>query len=181
MTSWSSQAILAAALLTAFNAVLLVALLRRLRPIQEALLVGAAVPDQSLPAPGTRIGRFAADTVDGQTVDEQVVRSGAYLVGFFASMCLACEAERARLLERHLDLPLLSFVYNGDYHDKAFALARSLEPLGPAAFLSDEVGRAFSHRPESGYPTLMRVEHGVIRAAGHSIDDLGDDNVGSPP
>jgi hypothetical protein len=137
------------------------------------------VPDQSLPAPGTRIGPFAVDTLDGQTLDQQVVRSGAYLVGFFASMCLQCEAERARLLERRLDLPLLAFVYNGDYHDKALALARSLEPLGSAAFLSEQVGRAFSHRAESGYPTLMRVEHGVIRAAGHSIDDV--DDVGSPP
>ena len=135
MTAWGSQAILAAALLTAFNAVLLVALLRRLRPIQDALLVGAVVPDQSLPGPGTRIGRFAVDTLDGQTLDEQIVGQGRIWSASSPSMCLACEAERVRLLERRLDLPLLSFVYNGDYHDKALALALLLEPLGPAAFL----------------------------------------------
>jgi hypothetical protein len=172
VTSASSQVAVAAAVLAISNAVLLAAFLRRLRPIQDALLVGAAVPDPSLPAPGTRIGRFAVETLGGQTLDDRRLRSGVYLVGFFASMCLKCDAERARLLESRLGLPLLSFVYNGDYHDKALALARSLEPLGPAALLTEQVGQAFRHRAESGYPTLMRVERGVIRAAGHSLDEV---------
>lgn len=172
MSAWGSQIAVAAALLAVLDVVLLIGFVRRLRPIQDALLVGAAVPDPSLPAPGTRIGPFVVETLGGQTLDERTVRSGAYLVGFFASMCLKCDAERTRLIERRPDLPLLSFVYNGDYHDKALALARSLEPLGPAAMRSDAVARAFSHRPESGYPTLLRVERGVIRAAGHSLDEV---------
>lgn len=172
MTAWSSQLATAAALLATLDAALLVALLRRLRPIQDALLVDAIVPDPTLPPPGTRVGPFAAQTLAGEALDERAARSGVYVVGFFASMCLKCDAERTRLFERRLDVPLVSFVYNGDYPDKALALARSLASLGPTAFLSDPIGRAFSHRPESGYPTLMRVERGVIRAAGHSIDEV---------
>jgi hypothetical protein len=174
MSAWAAQLVTAAALLAALDVVLVAALVRRLRPIQEALLVDAVVPDPALPQPGTRVAPFAVEAVGGRRMDERVVRSGVYLVGFFASMCLKCDAERRRLYERRLELPLLSFVYNGDYRDKALALARSLAPLGPVAFLSEEVGRAFGHRPESGYPTLMRVEHGVIRAAGHSLDELGE-------
>ena len=172
MSAWAVQLVAGAALLAALDVALVAAFVRRLRPIQDALLVDAIVPDPALPRPGTRVGAFAVQTLGGLTLDEHVVRSGVYLVGFFASMCLKCDAERARLLQRHLGVPLLSFVYHGDYHDKALALARSLEPLGPVAFLSDPIGRAFGHRPESGYPTLMRVDRGAIRAAGHSIDEL---------
>ena len=172
MSTWAAQLVTAAALLAALDVVLLAAFVRRLRPIQEALLVDAVIPDPTLPQPGTRVAPFAVEALGGKRIDDDIVRSGVYLVGFFASMCLKCDAERRRLYERRLELPLLSFVYNGDYRDKALALARSLAPLGPAALLSDDVGRAFGHRPESGYPTLMRVEHGVIRAAGHSLEEL---------
>jgi len=172
LTGCIDHVVVAAAILALVNAMLVAALLRRFRPIQEAVLAGAALPDPSLPAPGTPIGGFVVETLDGGVLDEQRVRSGTYLIGFFASLCLKCEAERTRLFARPLDVPLLSFVYNGDFHDKALALARTLAPLGAAALLTEAVGQAFSHDPESGYPTLMRVEHGVIRAAGHSLAEI---------
>src|ERR1041384_1688062 len=78
--------------------------------IEEALRVDSVVPDPTLPQPGTRVAPFAVDALGGKRIDEDIVRSGVYLVGFFASMCLKCDAERRRLYDRRLELPVLSFV-----------------------------------------------------------------------
>jgi thiol-disulfide isomerase/thioredoxin len=149
------------------HAALTFALLRRVHALQ-GLVVGAPEP---LPSPGTAIGSFEAVTTRGEVVTDASLRAAPVLIGFFSPGCKPCEQARAALLARPPALPLVAFVAGAESDAAARALADELARIARVAYTTpaDPVNRAF--RPTL-FPSLFRIEDGVIARAGHEVGDV---------
>ncbi len=149
------------------------ALLVRLRGLQRRLAQEGGLPDLTLPRVGSAVGAFEAALPAGEPVSDRALRSGTTLVGFFAAGCAPCEALRAQLLQSPPPLESLFFVHAaGPAAADARSLLASLQRLFRVAPLGEDVGRAFGMTPETGFPVLLRVEEGVIAAAGSTLEEV---------
>jgi hypothetical protein len=148
------------------NSLLVLALARRIR------ILGERVGAESVGPPvGDPVGRFETTTSEGEPITNASVRSGVTLVGFFAHDCSACAAARAELVLDPPALPLLAIVEGGPDEAGPAALVAALRPVARVVYANTDrsVMRAF--RP-AGFPTFIRVDAGVIRAAGHHLHDV---------
>jgi len=162
-----------AAVVGVVNLMLVFALVGRVRALQEiAAAQGATAVDRSLPRPGRRIGPFEVDTTRGDRITHDSLRDEAMLVGFFITGCTTCEGIRKQLLAEPPTLPLLTFIHaNGDA-EAARAIGDALAPVASVAYFDDRhdsVGEAFG---TVRYPTLLRVERGVVAASGRRLEDV---------
>ncbi|MEV4415757.1 hypothetical protein [Catellatospora sp. NPDC049609] len=164
---WGVVAVLSVA--TVLNLVLCLAIIRKLRSAP----LGAA-EDRHLPVVGTAVGDFAA------TGDDAVLRRAdlptTAVVGFFSASCAPCKSTIARIAAGEHDLPpgdRLWFVVADAGDPAARPMVTGLSGTGRVAVVDggDPVLRAFGGI--NGYPTLLEVRDGVIRAASHDLDELG--------
>jgi len=172
MTLWIVLCAIAAAV-AVLNLMLVFALIGRVRALQETVAAqGAAVVDRSLPRPGRRVGAFEVSTTRGDRITQDSLRDEAMLVGFFITGCTSCEGIRSQLLADPPALPLLTFIHaNGDA-EAARAIGEALAPVASVAYFDDRndtVGEAFG---TVRYPTLLRIEGGVVAASGRNIEDV---------
>jgi thiol-disulfide isomerase/thioredoxin len=159
------------AVLVVLNLLLTFALIGRIRVLQ-ALVEKMMGKDPSLPQPGDLVGRFEVTTPEGELLSDAALRSGVSLVGFFAPNCEPCAAMRAQLLATPPPLPLVAIV-EGSADDAAASreLGTALSRVARVFYATagDSVTRAFR---SAGFPTLIRVENGMVTAAGHKLHDV---------
>lgn len=159
--------------LTVLNIVLSLALIRRVRPLQAAAEELGAPPDKNLPRAGTRVREFTAGAIDGTPLTQEGLGAGPVLVGVVIPDCPWCERLHARLVADRPRLPLWVFVHGSAGDPAAEAVVRKFSAVAVrVAYAGDEVLQALGMSDAVAFPTLLRVDHGVIRAAGHRLPDV---------
>ncbi len=154
-------------LLTLFNLVLVLGLVRRLRSHEERLTGLAEPPAVTSVKPGQQVGDFTVSTVDGEVVKRGSLR-GPTLVGFFSPNCSACHERLGDFVSVAARHPgdVLSVVVNdgGDTAPVVAALSATNvvveDPEGP-------LGSAFGVH---GYPAfIILTGDGVVESVGYQV------------
>lgn len=168
--------------LVAFELATTFAALGKLRIAQRHLEQSGGVPDPLLPPRGTRVRPFRASLASGGErtgastgeLTDAALGAGTVIVGFFTTGCLQCEAVCEELEEAPLGFPLFALVH-AEPDDPPAALprlVRRLSGLAQVAYLDAEIMAAFAFRDDSGFPTLVRLQNGLVIAAGHGVAEL---------
>ncbi len=158
--------------LAVLNVVLTTALITRMR---GAALEPAPGADPNVPAAGARVGAFELELADGRLFTEAQLKKGDSVVSFFSPDCPVCEVQRSHLFAARRSTWLnVSFIHVWEGNrDRADRLVKTMELLGPAALMTEEVCRVFGVTPEkSGFPTLLRFRDGTVIASGHDVRDI---------
>jgi len=162
--------------LMALNAAITAALLARLRTVQRHVEAQGGLPDPHLPPPGTRIGAFQLPLAAGPAgeLSDRALQAGSALVGLFTTGCLQCEAviEELEAAPPGIALVALIHVEPGTSSAAVDRLTRRTSQLGRVAQLDAQARAAFGHGEDSGFPTLFRLDRGVVVAAGHRVSEL---------
>ena len=158
--------------LAALGLFLSLALVRVLRPLQTAI-EERGIPDKMLPRIGGSIARFRVQMGDGSTVTDEALRIGTTLVGFFLPHCPSCDRLHARLLAEPSPWPLLAFVVDAGPEDPdAQAVMDKFAAVGRSGLATDEVRRAIGLGDDAAFPTLVRIENGILTAAGRRLPQV---------
>ena len=147
--------------------VLTFGLTTRLRAL-ERIARQSKLPPQ-IPQPGRVVQPFEVESTTGAMVSAaSLAAHDRALVCFVTSGCSKCKAIEDQLVARPPALPVVSFIY-GDLAE-ARELAGRLGQLGPVAiFESHRITDAFG---AVNFPTLVRLEHGVVAAAGRTLEEV---------
>jgi hypothetical protein len=150
-------AVVLLAVATVGHLLLTFALIRRVRDLQNRTVVPH---DDGLPAPGTPVGPFSLERLDGSPLGTEDVATGDVLVGFFAAGCSPCTAVVADLLDDPPAERFVALVDSGEAEPTA-ELASRLSAIAEVAVVPWEstVSTAFG---QEGFPALLRVRDGVI-------------------
>ncbi|GAA3299127.1 redoxin domain-containing protein [Dactylosporangium vinaceum] len=170
MTTALLVAVVLLTLLTLFNLIVVLGVVRRVRSYEQRLGgVAEAAPVLSTPV-GERVAEFTASTVDDRKVSRDAL-SGTTLFGFFSPDCSACH-------ERLGDFRATAARYDGDAYAVVVRDGGDLEPvlrgLGGTAVVLEEPGgplaQAFGVR---GFPAFVMVrEEGVVESTGYLVPAL---------
>lgn len=146
---------------------LIFGLTTRLRAL-ERVARQRKLPPQ-IPQPGHVVLPFEVASTAGAVVSAASLAAlDRALVCFFTSGCSKCKAIEDRLVADPPALPVVSFIY-GDVAEASEHAGR-LGPLGPVAiFESHRITDAFG---AVNFPTLVRLEHGVVAAAGRTLEEV---------
>jgi hypothetical protein len=117
------------------------------------------------------VGTFQATTPEGELLSNESLKTGVALVGFFTTKCVPCSTLRAQLLEAPPALPLVAFVEGSAEDPEALAMAEALKRVARVAYTENNDALHLAFKP-AGYPTLIRVENGVVAASGHFLADV---------
>lgn len=151
-------------------------LVQRIRLIQETAQFEPADEETAV---GRVVGEFRATDTEGRPVSDADFRTGAGLVGFFSSGCPTCAGIVDRLAADPPAEPFVAFVADGLGPERT---ARLVEPL--SAFARIAVIDTANHAPDAfgvvAFPTLMRVQRGVVVAAGGKLRSVGLDRRRTP-
>lgn len=156
--------------LTIVNFLLSMALIRRVRVLQE-LVQQTPQRDPTLPKLGAAIGAFQATTLEGEPLSNETLKPGVSLVGFFTTHCKPCAALRVQLLESPPTLPFVAFVEGNVDDPEVSAMAEALKRIARVVYTQNNDALHQAFKP-TGYPTLIRVENGVVAASGHSLAEV---------
>jgi hypothetical protein len=163
-----AAAVTALAALTLLNLMLVLAVVRRLR--QQAT---APAGQPELPAVGTRVGRFRTTSVDGLGLDELALSGARTLVAFVSPGCSPCGALADTLVSEPAgDVSWLLFVTGSDDDEATAAMATRLAAVGQVAVVTESGPESAAFGGVSGFPTVLRIERGVIAAAGFRLSDV---------
>jgi len=148
------------------NLLLIFGLTSRLRALEQA--AGHPIAPQ-LPQPGHVVRPFEIASTTGAMLSAASLSAHERaLVCFVTSGCSKCKAIEHQIVADPPAIPVVSFIY-GDLVE-ARLLAARLGQLGPVAiFESHRVTDAFG---TVNFPTLVRLERGVVAAAGRALEDV---------
>src|SRR5262245_16069380 len=150
------------------NLVLTMAIIRRLRLIEDRAAQGST-PPAGLPRIGAAPTEFALTTTGGATITAKDVSTGTRTVLFLSTGCQPC-TELAATLARDpalVDAGMAAVVTGMPDDPATQEFLAGLPPALPVGVETDyAISRAFS---VTGYPTVLRLEDGVITAAEHSL------------
>lgn len=163
------SAVVALSVVSLATLAVLFALISRVRTLQE-LVVQNRTQD-GLPQRGDPIGRFEVTTTAGDVITDVSLALETTLVGFFLPNCVPCERVQAELRDRPPDVPMVAVIHAAADEISAVAMSDALSQFARVAYAGaeDSVSRAFR---TAGYPTLLRVENGLVAAAGHRLRDV---------
>lgn len=156
------------AIVLAIDLIVTFALIRRVAASHSA---GSA--QATLPKVGSAVAEFAVTAEAGDRLELADLRSADLTVIFMMTGCGPCQALLADLSTRPLgdDEPVFAFIaHHGEASDEAVGSYRSQLPSGVRTAVTSptgDVARAFAVQ---SFPVTLRVEHGVIAAAGRSLD-----------
>ncbi|MER7277024.1 TlpA disulfide reductase family protein [Dactylosporangium sp. NPDC000244] len=160
MTTVLLVAVLLLAVLTVFNLVLVLGVIRRLRAFEGR--PDAGPPMLTAPA-GTRVGDFTSSTVDGS----EVSLGSRALVGFFSTTCPACHERLGDFREaaaRHSGAAFAVVVRDGG------GVEPMLAGLGDTpVVVEDPDGPVASAFGVQGFPAFVLVRAGVIESTGVQV------------
>ncbi len=140
------------------NLALALALASRLRTLRPAAESHSAL----LPRLGRTLPPFDLVTTDGRRLTEAFFADAPALACFFLPDCPGCKTVQEELFAAKPALPTVIFISAGP--QEAAEEARRLEPIGTVACFEDaKVRESFG---VVAFPTVLRVERGVITASG---------------
>jgi len=157
----------------ALNLLLTLVLVRRVRPLQK-LIEERGIPDAMLPRIGRSVAPFRVEMADGSVITDDALRTGTTLVGFFLPHCPSCDRMVARMIEEPPPWPLLAFVEGAPGDPEALAEVEKLAAVGRPGLATDEVQRAVGLSDSAAFPTLVRIDNGVVTAAGRRLHVVTD-------
>ena len=150
------------AIAVAVNVALTAAIVRRIRLAQVQL--APRLVDVG-PLPGSPVGRFQTNDLDGAPITDRGLATGATLVGFFAARCRPSERLRDELVAAPPALPMVAFVLGltepGVADPATQDLAESLRAIARVA-VAPAGGPVFRAFGAASYPALVRLEHGRV-------------------
>jgi len=141
------------------------AVIRRVALLQER--PGRVTPANSAPAIGHRIDDFAVETTTGRYFTRSDLASGDALVAFLMSGCEPCKATAAELrqLPSAPPMPLYVVIVNTELGgDDVFAMTAGM-PDGALVGMVPAGDPVISAFGLDGFPTVVAVRDGVVRAA----------------
>ena len=168
MTEFLAVAVGLLAVVTAFNLLLMFAVIRRLRAAATAVPPAATSVRSGQPAAGQQVAPFTARTLDGTDLSDSDLRTGTTVAVFLTATCPPCRDVAASLST--LDLAaqrLVVFVVDGG-GEEASAFAATLPPAARVALvpIAGPVTRAFE---VSLFPTVLVVLDGAVAFAGSRL------------
>jgi hypothetical protein len=168
---WTAVALSLGLAFTTFCVVL--GLARRVRLLAERVAALGPPPGLDLPESGTAVPDFVVPTTDGGEVRTDDLAGGDVLVLFLTADCRSCLDEAARLREQAGDggVGLRPIAVVIGEPDERAGLVSQLEPVARVVEETHHTGLA-ARFGVNGFPAIMVVGGGVIRSAGHRIDDV---------
>ncbi|NUO59519.1 MAG: hypothetical protein HOV71_25400 [Hamadaea sp.] len=164
MTAVLTAAVVVLAALTAVCLLMLAAVVRRLRTIEERLNGPAA----TLPEVGLTVAGFQAADLTATPLNESDVEDGTVL--FVMPGCGPC-ADLIAALAEHPSGALTAFVAGNPADEVTQELARKVGAVADRVAVVDEGGAVTAaFGGVSSFPTVLRISGGVIAAAGRSVD-----------
>jgi hypothetical protein len=163
----------AIAVVLVLNLVMTLGLATRLRNLQSDFARGT-MRDPSLPRPGDLVGHLDVTTTQGERVTNATLSEGVTLVGIFAPGCPDCARIRSQLLATPPAIPFFAFIdCTGPTlaEEQGRAVADSLTTIAKVALTRQGEPAQLAFR-DSGFPTLIRLEGGVVTASGHRLADV---------
>jgi hypothetical protein len=156
-------------LLTGFNLLLLFAVLRRLREIEDR---GAPAPAEVAPAAGIRVRPWSVTLTDGAAMSDVDLGPDAVVL-FLTPGCGPC----GRLVRQVADDPAalggaaLAVVVGDAPGDRTYAdvLPQNL----PLAYADEGAPIVAAFGGVDAFPTVVVVRDGIVRASGHDLNALG--------
>jgi thiol-disulfide isomerase/thioredoxin len=167
MTSALLVAVVFLAIVTFGNILLLFAVIRRLRNVQELV-----VPPAVVPAVGTAIEPFQVETVDGASVTTDALADGPVLVAVLSTTCPACKdlAGTLATLSGPSSAPLVLVVADPG-HDGA-PMLQALAGMDRVAVVEREHPALTALGGITAYPTVLAIREGKITSAGTRLDKV---------
>lgn len=170
MTTALLVAVLLLTVLTVFNLVVVLGVVRRLRSYETRLGDLAEPPPVSTATLGEPVADFTASTQDGRVVDRASL-TGRTLIGFFSPDCPACHerlGDFQAAAARHAGDVLAVVVDDGG---DATPVVGALNGTGGVTVVIEEpdgpVTRAFGVR---GFPAFVLVrDGGVVESVGYQV------------
>lgn len=166
--------------LVLFDLALTFGLARRLRLALDGTTVkiGAAPGiEPSFPTVGSGVAPFAVHALDGARMSEVDVGSGSVVVGFFSVGCEPCTAVKDQIVANNIPEPLFVFVVGAPEDSASMALAQELATVARRVAVINHDGSPVTALGVRAYPTLVRLEDGVVRASGYRLDAVAADVV----
>lgn len=173
----TSLTVLVLAILTLFNLLLTVGVVRRLRKHSELLsALDGGVPvgvGPVKPAVGEVLPDFAVTTVQNAIVTRQNMTKGTAVLGFFTTDCAPCLTLfpdfLKHLSERRYDNALI--VLNASADGRAQDMARQAGSLAHVAVVAD-IDDVAGDLGVDRFPTVISTTGGVVRSNGASLGTL---------
>lgn len=166
------------ALLTLFNLILLLGVVRRLREHSERLAGGAAVPvpeGPMMPA-GETVGAFATAATDGAPVSSELF-DGETLVGFFSPSCQPCKVQLPRFVAYAKSVPggrerVLATVVIGGPDEDPEPYVNALKDVARVV-VEPHGGTLYEAFDVTGFPAVGLVDaSGTVQATATRAGDL---------
>ena len=156
------------AILTVGNVLLLFAVIRRLRQLQELV-----VPSALVPAIGTAVKPFRFETVDGTSVTtDDALAGGPVLVAVLSDTCPACQAMTGEIaaLTVPSSAPVV-LVVTDPQHDSS-KLLQALRGMDHVAIIGREHPALEALGGITAFPTVLAVRDGKIISSGTRLDKV---------
>lgn len=170
--------VLALGVLTGANLLLLFAVLRRLREVEQR--TSRSAPASTVPAPGTRVGDWHVVLADGTSLSAAEV--GPDVTALFLSPgCRPCTELVAELADHPDRVPAgaVAFVA-GDADDPAARQYRTRLPGHiRVAYVENAGGVVEAFGGIAAFPAVITVRDGHVVASGHALDEHEHDLVSS--
>ncbi|GAA0984046.1 hypothetical protein GCM10009555_057030 [Acrocarpospora macrocephala] len=155
--------------LVAVNLVLTGGIIRKLREYERER-AGHTDGWQPGLADGAKVPSFTAATTTGETVDEEILRDGVTLVGFFSTDCGSCLPKAPDFADTAASTPALAVVSAG--RTAADDLRQALDAVGKVV-VEAEGGPVATAFAVAAYPLFFLVgPDGAVLASGHELDPL---------
>ncbi|GAA4635244.1 hypothetical protein GCM10023196_079930 [Actinoallomurus vinaceus] len=149
-------------LLCAFDLILTLAIVRRLR--EHAALPASGRPKVPFTPPGTPLPEFTATALDGTAVTRAFF-AGPTIVGLFSTTCASCRERLPEFAERvrPVDAGRVLAVIEGD-RDEAEPFVTALSPVATLVVepVKRPVSGAFGH---PAFPSFYVVDEGAVVTA----------------
>lgn len=167
------------ALLTLFNLVLLLGVVRRLREHSERLDgtgAGLPVPEGPMMPAGETVGAFTTTTTDGDTVARELL-DGETLVGFFSPSCQPCKTQLPRFVAHAKSFAggrdqVLAVVVIGDADEDPEPYVTALAGVARVV-VEPHGGPLYDAFDVNGFPSVALVDAaGTIQATAARVGHL---------
>jgi len=170
MTAVLIATIIIVGLIALVDLVLTYGLIRRVNSIQAA---PHSIDNGLVPVVGHRIGDFVAGTTDNREITERQFKGPETFAVFVMVGCGPCHRLAEELSQMTPpESPLLLFIASSRGGDEEAARIAAQVPFARAICVIDSTGAVTEAFGVSGFPTVIRVGEGVVRATGLSLDSV---------
>jgi hypothetical protein len=170
MTAVLIAIIIVVGLIALVDLVLTYGLIRRVNSIQAQ---PHSIDPGLVPAAGHRIGDFVAKATDNREITEREFKGLETFAAFVMVGCGPCHRLAEELSQMAPpELPLLLFIASSQGADEEVARIAAQVPFAAAVCVVEPTGAVTEAFGVSGFPTVIRVGEGTVRATGLSLESV---------